>query len=373
MAYPEKSLTSNDIEMKGATRFFRALKVWCRAGFHFFFSKLEVNNVNAIPKSGPIVFIPTHQNAFIDAILVICTTPRNPWSIARASVFKEGFVTKLLTAVQIKPVFRVRDGFSSLKNNDAIMQEWTNMLANGQDIMIFAEGNHNDPYARGSLQRGFARMVLKFQQQHSIPLNIVPVGIYYDDHHAFRGRAFVNYGNPISVDEVLHTSLNEREKLDRLVEVTENSLKQLALLIEPDENYQAKFDFLMKYRNVEKTMKAQLESDRKVLAHFPNPPATVKAKKKLNTFWKVINPVVWAGWLLHILPYTLIKGFIRKKVKEDQFIGSLKYAFGIFLVPVYYAVLLLIFYLIYPSWIALIGFAIVLPLSGIWTTDILKR
>ncbi|MEO5977685.1 MAG: lysophospholipid acyltransferase family protein [Chryseolinea sp.] len=359
--------------MKRATRFFRYMKAWCRTGLYVFFRRLEVKNAEAIPKNGPIIFIPTHQNAFIDAILVICTTPRNPWSIARASVFKEGLVTKLLTAIQIKPVFRVRDGFSSLKNNDAIMQEWTNMLAAGQDIMIFAEGNHNDPYASGTLQRGFARMALKFQQQHNIPLNIVPVGVYYDNHHSFRSRALVNFGNPIPVDEVLHASLNEREKLDNLVEVTESSLKDLALFIDPDENYQAKFDYLMKYRSVEKTMETQLSSDRKVLSRFPDPPATIKAEKQLNSWLKIINPVVWIGWLLHILPYSLIKGFIKKKVKEDQFIGSLKYAFGIFLIPIYYLILLLVFFLIYPSWIALLGFAILLPLSGIWTVDILKR
>ena len=48
---------------------------------------------------------------------------------------------------------------------------------------------------------------------------------------------------------------------------------------------------------------------------------------------KVINPIVWIGWILHILPYSFIKGFIKAKVKDAQFISSLKYAFGMFLIP----------------------------------------
>ncbi len=349
------------------------MKVWCSAGSYFYFRKWQINNAKAIPDKGPIIFIPTHQNAFMDAILVVCSTPRNPWSIARASVFKKGIVTKLLTAVQIKPVFRIRDGWSSLKNNDAIMQEWTDMLAQGQDITIFAEGNHNEPYAKGTLQRGFARMALKFQQQHATPLSIIPVGLHYDAHYSFRSRVLVNFGDPIAVDEVVHASLNEREKLDRLVSVTEESLSKLAIGIEPDDQYRAKVDFLMKYRRTEKDMLLQLESDRTLLNAFPNAPHASTSPKKLPPFLKVINPVVWAGWLLHIIPYSLIKSFIRKKIKDPQWTSSIKYAFGIFLVPLYYVILLTVCFIIFRSIPATIILAILLPLLGIGVTDILKK
>lgn len=356
-----------------ATLFFRCLKAYSAAAIRVYFRKCQVNNVGTIPPTGPVIFVPNHQNAFIDAILVICNTPRNPWSIARASVFKEGFVTFLLTAVQIKPVFRVRDGFGGLRNNNAILDEWTNMLASGQDIMIFAEGNHNEPYAAGSLQKGFARMTLQFQQNHpSIPLTIVPVGLHYDDHHSFRSRVLLNFGDAISVKDVLKDSMSEREKLDTLVDVTDTSLKKLALEIKFDEQYQSKVDFLRKYRRREKDMMAQLEADREILKAYPTPPANFTPRKKVPMFLKALNPVVWVGWLLHILPYSFIKGFIKKKVKDPQFISSLKYAFGMFLVPIYYVILLVIFYAIVQDISLTLMFAVALPLSGIFTTELLK-
>lgn len=353
------------------TRFFRILKGWCTLGFRFFFRTVQVNNVETIPAKGPVIFIPTHQNAFLDAILVICTTPRSPWSIARASVFKKGLVTKLLTAVQIKPVFRIRDGFSSVKQNDLIMQEWTSMLAEGSDIIIFAEGNHNEPYARGTLQRGFARMALKFQQQHEIPLTIVPVGIHYDDHHSFRSRVLVNYGDAIPVNDVVHASLTEREKLDALVDVTEKSLRNLALSIDPDDQYHKKFDYLMRNRIYDKDMARQLENDRKVLNEFPI--ERTPKQSKTGVFWKVINPIVWIGWTLNIIPYSIIKGFIRKNVKDAQFIGSLKYAFGIFLVPLYYLILIAVFAVSTKSLAITAAFAFIVVFSGPLATDILKK
>jgi 1-acyl-sn-glycerol-3-phosphate acyltransferase len=349
------------------------MKIWCSAGLYFYFKKWQINNAGAVRVQGPVIFIPTHQNAFLDAVLAICSSPRNPWSIARASVFKAGLVTKLLTAIQIKPVFRIRDGWSSLKNNDAIMQEWIQMLAAGHDIMIFAEGNHNEPYASGTLQRGFARMALKFHQQYNTPLTIIPVGIYYENHLSFRSRVLVNYGEPIDVGNVVRAAATERDKLDNLVTVTTDGLHRLALAIDPAENYKAKFDFLMKFRKVQEDLLRQMESDRALLEHYPKAPAHVPMRKQSAAATKFLNPVVWIGWLLNIIPYSIIRGFIRKNVKDPQFIGSLKYAFGIFLVPVFYVILITLLYVTTDSIALTLVSALLLPFTGIFATDILKK
>ncbi|HEX6890762.1 MAG TPA: hypothetical protein VF141_08715, partial [Chryseolinea sp.] len=96
-------------------------------------------------------------------------------------------------------------------------------------------------------------------------------------------------------------------------------------------------------------------------------------RKKFPKILNVINPVVWIGWLLHILPYSLIKGFIRAKVKDPQFISSLKYAFGMFLIPIYYLVLVLIFYAVVRDIPLTLIFAAILPLSGVAATELLKK
>src|SRR5690349_16568449 len=313
-----------------ATLFFRSLKKYSTLALYSYFRTLQVNNVKAIPASGPVIFIPNHQNAFLDAILVICTSPRDPWSIARASVFKEGLVTKLLTAVQIKPVFRSRDGFSTLRNNDAIMREWVEMLSAGHDIQIFAEGNHNDPYAAGVLQKGFARMTIQFKEKYpDIPLTIVPVGMHYDDHYTFRSRVLVNYGAAISVDDILQHATTDREKLEGLTEATDKILKSIAVAIPADDEYKGKVEFLRKHRVYKKDMLEQLEADKQLLQAYPNPPST-SAKKKSSPLWKIINPIVWFGYATNIIPYSLIKSFLKKKIKDPQWISSLKFAFGLF-------------------------------------------
>jgi 1-acyl-sn-glycerol-3-phosphate acyltransferase len=347
------------------------MKLWSTAGLNFYFKQWQINNAAAVEVKGPIIFVPTHQNAFLDAILVICSQRRNPWSIARASVFKKGIVTQLLTAVRIKPVFRARDGFSTLKNNEAILQEWISMLAQGEDIIIFAEGNHNDPYIRGELQKGFARMALKFQQQHQdIPLYIIPVGVHYDNHRAFRTRTLVNFGDPIDVNNIDHANLNEREKLERIVDVTEQTLASLTVSIEGD-HYADQYDFLQKHRQFEPDLRKQIERDREVLQMFPAAPQ--KDTSGIPRWLRLLNPLVWLGWILHLPPYAFIQRFIKNKVKDAQFIGSLKFAFGLFLVPVYYLILLTIAFVITGSLPATLILALILPISALVAADSLRR
>jgi hypothetical protein len=167
--------------------------------------------------------------------------------------------------------------------------------------------------------------------------------------------------------------MTEREKLDTLVNVTNSSLKKLALEIKFDEHYKGKVEFLRKYRRKEKDMMAQLEADREILTLYPNPPAGFEPKKKLPPILKVINPVVWIGWLLNILPYSFIRSFIKSKVKDPQFISSLKYAFGMFLVPPYYLILVVVFYAVVHDIALTLIFAATLPLSGIAATELLKK
>jgi 1-acyl-sn-glycerol-3-phosphate acyltransferase len=354
------------------TLLYRFLNVYCSTALRFYFKTWQINNAKAIPATGPIIFIPNHQNAFLDAILVICSCSRKPWSIARASVFKKGWVTRLLTSFQIKPVFRMRDGFGSLRNNDAIIQEWSDMLAKGQDILIFAEGNHNEPYAGGVLQKGFARMTMQFKEKNSTPLTIVPIGIHYENHYSFRSRVLINFGDPIRVNDILNDSDSERQKLETLVSVTDDALKKLAVAIHPDDEYKAKYDFLLQNRKVESDMMAQLEADKNILKCYPLV-QTSSQQKKSSILWKIFNPIVWIGFVFHILPYWFITRFIKKNIKDPQWISSLKYALGIFLVPLYYIILLIIFYIFVPNTLVLLGFGVLLPVTGIMATDFMKK
>ena len=99
---------------------YRSFKIYCRIVLWFYFKKWQVRNAMTIP-DGPVIFVANHQNAFLDAIIIGCSSPRNPWFLTRANVFQKELVKKILNTFKMTPVYRFRDGFSTLRKNDEVI------------------------------------------------------------------------------------------------------------------------------------------------------------------------------------------------------------------------------------------------------------
>ncbi|MBX2964460.1 MAG: 1-acyl-sn-glycerol-3-phosphate acyltransferase [Cyclobacteriaceae bacterium] len=339
------------------------LKAYVRFGLKIYFRKWQAVNTRNIPESGPCIFVPNHQNAFLDALLVVCGTKRNPWFIARGDVFKKPLAVKLLTFMRIKPLFRFRDGHEAMRKNDRMMNECINLLKDGECILIFGEGNHNQPWTSRELQRGFAHMAMQYTEHTGKDVNIIPIGYHYENHQGFRSRVLVNYGKPISVHEVTGSFTESREKLTRLAKVTGEELRSLILTVPHDEDYPERRDYLMNNRPHKKDMVEQLQADREVMANWKKGDQGNKSKMFSALRW--LNPIYSYGKIVHLIPAGIINWVLKNKIKDDQFIGSVKVALGIFLVPINYLLLTTAFYIVTkePLWTA--GFFVSLPLSGL--------
>lgn len=343
---------------------YKLLKQYVRLGLKIYFKKWQSINTNNIPAKGPFLFVANHQNAFLDALLVVCGIKRNPWFLARGDVFKKAWAIKLLTFVRIKPVFRFRDGHKALRKNDQIINECIALLKEGECILLFVEGNHNEPWTFQSLQRGFAHIAIQYYEQTNKDLQLVPVGFHYEAHQAFRSRVLVNYGKPISVNEVTGNIADNREKFNPLLAHTEEKLKSLLLTIPLDEDYLERKNFLVQNRIPKKDMVEQLEADRALMSNWKK--SDVGNPKKGNSVYYWFNPIYLYGRLTHSIPHWIMHYLVTKKIKDDQFIGSIKLSVGIFLIPIYYLLVTALFFLISDNLIWTLGFLISLPISGLF-------
>lgn len=332
---------------------YRFLKKYCSVGLSFYLQKWQVEGRENVPTTGPLIYIANHQNAFLDAILMTCSASRNPYYLARANVFQKAWAAKLLALIHLKPIYRFRDGFSTLKNNDIIMQDCIDLMKKGEVILLFPEGNHNEPWSMRAFQKGFARMAMMFHEQtNGAPLHIVPIGIHYTDHHAFNTRVLIHYGKPMQVADLIRDEQSDRGKLDAIVNAGEVAIKELALDLKPEAEYDKRKEHLLENRQFKSDMMQQLKADRAIAVSYPSS----HTKQSFgNLFAQLIRlPFALYVYLTHGLPYIWMKNFIRKKIKDPQFISSVKFAIGIFTTPVYYLLLTLIFYLMvedaYWSW-----------------------
>jgi 1-acyl-sn-glycerol-3-phosphate acyltransferase len=337
------------------------LKAYCTIALWFYFRHWQIHKHAPIP-DGPVIFVANHQNAFLDAILMICSTKRTPWSLTRANVFDKPLVKKFLTIIKMLPVYRFRDGFSTLRKNDEMIESCVNFLTSGKCILIFGEGNHNDQYFLRPLQKGFARIALAAEEKNNwkLGVKIVPVGLQYDSHGDFRSRALVSFGAPIVVNEILNSSKITPENIEIVIKKTEAAFKPLMLQINTD-HYENRLAYLQAHREIKKDLVEQLKADQ-ALVDQANPAETISEKPKQET-GKWFNPIYLYQYINHLFPRLILQWILRTKVKDPQFIGSLKFALGFILVPVFYLIQTGICFLLTGSTMISLIYLISLPLS----------
>ena len=115
----------------------------------------------------------------------------------------------------------------------------------------------------------------------------------------------------------------------------------------------------MNNRPHKKDMVEQLQADREVMANWKGDQGinqNVFGTPWLNLFIVTVDCSSYSAGIIN---------WFEKKIKDDQFIGSVKVALGIFLVPINYLLLTTAFYIVTkePLWTA--GFFVSLPLSGL--------
>jgi 1-acyl-sn-glycerol-3-phosphate acyltransferase len=353
-----------------ALAFYVSLKQYCRLALRLFFRQWQVRFVAPLPK-GPVIFVANHQSAFMDAILVICSSAANPWSIARANIFGKPWAVKALTLVQIKPLYRFRDGFSTMRKNDAAMEEYAQMLINGKSLLIFAEGNDDGYWKLRPLQKGFARIALRAEEKsnYTLGLTIVPVGVQYEDHAKFRSRVLVTFGEAIPV--VTHhaaatdngRSPKDELDTDTLINKTVDGLKPLMLHIEGHgDEYERKAAYLYQHHVTQNDLAAQLAADQAIVKNIPTNLENV-APVRTTKSWPWLNPLFLYAFVNHLLPGSIISWFVKKKVHNEQFHSSIQYAFGLVLVPLFYCLQTSLFFSITHSGLWSLIYFISLPIS----------
>ena len=355
-----------------ADLFYKSVRLYVTIALRFFFRKWQISGAENIPKGAAVIYVVNHQNAFLDAILIACGESDEPWFLTRAGVFGNPFVKKILNSFHMMPVYRFRDGYKSLKNNDNTMRQCVDLLNKKKSILLFVEGDQGLQWKLRSLQKGFARIALMAQQENDwkLPLYILPVGVQYDHHFHFRSRVLINYGPAFQVDET-YRDMPEREFLDCLVEKVKANLKPLMLHID-NEHYAAIANFIRANRKQSDLVK-QLHEDQKIADTWETQTRKEPTPHVINYFMLIaLLPLHLYCFINNVLPYLTLKKILDKYV-SIEFMGSLKLAFGMVVIPVFYAVQAVVVQLIFKNGYVTLTYLFTLPFLSVLSVDLFKR
>ncbi len=218
---------------------YQLVKSYVKIGLFFLMKKIKVHGKENIPKKGAVLFIPNHQNALVDAILVPTTNARNTHFLTRAAVFKNEKIATIFDSLNMLPVYRVRDGLNTIQKNLAIFEKCFEILKQEKGLEIFAEGEHHIERRIIPLKKGFARIILGTLQKYpDLEIQIIPVGINFDAHLAYPCSTTIYYGKPIKANDYINVK-NPDLKFSELISVVSNAMKKLTLHVDAIENYDA--------------------------------------------------------------------------------------------------------------------------------------
>jgi hypothetical protein len=280
----------------------------------------------------------------LDALLIATKCGRFSYFLTRAAVFKNPMVSKLLKSLQMLPVYRIRDGWSNLTNNNAIFETCTKVLHDKEAVVIFPEGSHNLARRVRPLSKGFTRIVFDtLDTYQDLDIQLVPVGLNFVNAAGFPDSAAMYFGVPISAKD--YVSDNRNDAVVHLKERIKTELSELTTHI-PEDNYEStikRLDALnVNYLNP-KAVNACIESDFKHCTEQP--------KRKTQFLKKVFHILLIASIFI---PFLIWKFIVKPKIDEPEFIATFRFAMALTLVPLY-----LIFSMLIITWLSSLTFGLI--------------
>ncbi|HNA95205.1 MAG TPA: 1-acyl-sn-glycerol-3-phosphate acyltransferase, partial [Saprospiraceae bacterium] len=129
-----------------------------KTGFKVFFRHIHIQGLENIPREGPLLLAANHPTAFIEPCVAACFQHRTLHFIVRGDIFKNPFYIKILKALHLIPIFRFKDGYTNLKQNQETFRYVNQVLQERKTILILVEGRTIQEKKLRPVQKGPARM-----------------------------------------------------------------------------------------------------------------------------------------------------------------------------------------------------------------------
>ena len=300
-------------------------KFLIRVGLFFYSKKIMVLGKNNIPKKGAILFAANHPNALIDPLLIATSTNRKIHFLVRAAVFKKEIIASFLDLLGMMPIYRIRDGIKQISRNEEIFNKCQEILNREETLLIFPEGSHNRKRTIRPLSKGFTRIVYRTLEKYpDLRINIIPVGITYQNSSSYPSKVIVMYGTPILANN-FYSSKDVNSSVKSLKNEVSNQLKELSVHINDDDNYNSILSKLNNI-NIDFTNVKNINSIIKT-KNFPLKKQKSKNNKCFLFYLIIINSFI---------PYLIWKK-LSKNIDEIEFIDTFRFGLGILLVPLFYS------------------------------------
>ena len=231
---------------------YQLLKTSISLVFMLFYKRIKSTGKENIPVGKPIIFAANHQNALMDPLGIIFTNPYQTMFLTRADVFNNPILLKIFTYFKMLPVYRIRDGADSLKNNERIFNKSAEILEANMSVALFPEATHTDQRRLRPLKKAVPKIAFLAEDKNNfeLDLQIVPVGIYYENYVNSNSDLLINYGKPINIRKYKEVyNENNQKGYNAFKGELEDCIKPLIIHIKDEEKIELYEGLRLLYRS----------------------------------------------------------------------------------------------------------------------------
>ena len=217
-----------------------------------FYKKVYYIGKENIPEQGvPVVFASNHQNCACDPLLLLLglENESHPYVVARGDVFgKSPIADKFFNWLGLVPAFRLNfDGAEALQKNEAMLATTEQKLLEGNRLIIFPEGGHQDKHYLGEFSFGYTRLAFQAAEKANFEKDIVivPCCNHYSDYFEAKTEALYRFGEPVHLQSYYELYKTKPRTAQREVnKIVRQRIQAMMLDVQDVENYDV-VEFLM--------------------------------------------------------------------------------------------------------------------------------
>jgi len=150
----------------------------------------------SIPNESPKLNVANHFGGVSDALLLLGVLPDRPGIVARDVIWNVPVVGRLMNWIGAIPVHKPED-HNSPTSNDEMFTSCYDALNDAGNVLIFPEGVTRNEPSIATVKTGAARIAIGAQAHGVDGIQIVPIGIHYENKAALRSQVFINVGMPL--------------------------------------------------------------------------------------------------------------------------------------------------------------------------------
>ena len=187
---------------------YSALRWIAGVALHWFYGEIRITGKERIPRDAPLLIAVNHPNALVDSLLIGWLMPRHVVMTAKATLLENPFIAVLFRVLGVVPLRRAHDevrkengtALSPARNTGAF-HEILHALSHNGAVLFFPEGISHGNSELAPLKSGLARVALQARDTAHIEfVQIIPIGLQFENKATPGSAVFVQVGNPIDVD-----------------------------------------------------------------------------------------------------------------------------------------------------------------------------